>query len=184
MFHCNDHRKLSANRRLDSHSGSFAKIYGWKEKNMKDRRLNPEEAERQAARMQELTGKHATKEDYETADVLLTKEVIYDKKKREQSLRDGKVTIIPPEGDKAFMIGFKAKNEKEYWVFNAAAQEATKEYGGFHQVGHNGYKESDGRTAWELWQVDKNDWRETLEVKEKVEDAMEDAEKTYEDLYE
>jgi hypothetical protein len=60
----------------------------------------------------------------------------------------GRVHIRPPESDKRMMLALRTEDPELFGLFNDAANEVTKKWGGFHQIGAG---DNEGLTAFELW---------------------------------
>lgn len=132
---------------------------------MEKERFSEEEALDEAEKMRELVGDKGEPEDYDSVQELL--ELHKSDTEVTESLQKGRVTLEPPVSGHTWMVAFDAKNEKEFDIFNKAAREVTKEYGGFWQHGFDSEK---GYSAWELWKWPKD--RAPIEILNKIQERM------------
>lgn len=126
-----------------------------------------EATEIREAQIWELTGAPPTenadqteieryKEGREAAEALLEDDYLKDPRRWEELRRRGLITVIPPGAemiDKRLMVGLISDDPVTYDVFNSAAGEVTRPFGGQPQIGSGS---STGYAAWELFWTSKD----------------------------
>lgn len=114
---------------------------------MCSKRYSLEQAQTEAAQIQELVGKKGSKEDYVEAEKLVEEEKWQDPEYLRERLERGLVTIVLSEADKGPMIALKTDDSERYRFFNQVASVHTQRYNGFHLIG---FDQDKGYTAWKL----------------------------------
>jgi hypothetical protein len=128
-------------------------------------RLSKDEAEEEAAKIQDVAGENASPEEYEIARQIVDEQAHSSLRNKDWSetlkeFRKERLMIEPPDPiHNNWKISFYTEDPAVFDLFNRVAARVTRDYMGFNQSNEGHGKpigKASGYTLWELWNLPKD----------------------------